>query len=185
MKKFSFLLFLLLTILLTGCSSSQKTVEYPQMTLPEPDRIYIMNASAEVTYEKDSAPYQKMVEAFSANWWFTAKDEPDTAPADALVPAADPKPLKTINENRTYSTSNDTFICFVYETTPVTWVQNNGKSIEIQQIIFLLPEKTDTQDHVHGSFTISETTSFGYNEGWFTYYYPAEIANTFWDWLLH
>lgn len=185
MKTVRFLIFLLLGIFLTGCSSSQDPVEYPQMTLPEPDHIYIINASAEVTYEKDSAAYQKMVDAFRAGWWLTAQDEPNTAPAETLILAADPKALKTINENRTYATSSDTFICFVYETTPITWVQDNGKSIEIQQITFLLPEKIDTQDFVRGSFTISKTSSFGYNEGWFTYYYPAEIANSFWEWLLH
>lgn len=186
MKKYTVTaVLLLLCILLTGCSAAEAPIEFPQKTLPGPDHITIRNASAEVTYEKDSAEYQKLVEAFSASWWLTAKDEPDTAPADALIPATGPRSLKTVNENRTYTTSSDTFLCFVYEKAPITWVQDNGKAIEIRQITFLLPEKTDTQDHVRGSFTVSETASFGYNEGWFTYYYPAEIANSFWDWLLH
>ena len=84
---------LLLCILLTGCGAAEAPIEFPQMTLPEPDRITIRNASAEVTYEKDSAEYQKMVKAFSASWWRTAKEEPDTAPADALIPATGPRSL--------------------------------------------------------------------------------------------
>jgi len=186
MKKISFIAaFVILLLTFSACSADRTQMEFPQKTLPEPDAIVIENASAQVIYEKASVEYQKLQETFTANWWLTVPEEPETANAESLIPANGPKDLKTTNKNRTYVTSSDTFICFVYEKAPLTWVQDNGKTISIQQVTFLLPEKTDTQELIWGSFTIAQTPSIGPNEGWFTYYYPAAIANNFWDWLLH
>lgn len=183
-KKLAYILaFLSLLTLLTACEKGGD-VEYMQKVLKEPEVIEVFTGSAVVTYEKGSDEYQKIWDTLSPNWWLTAKDTPDTAPSDALSLADGPASLKTTT-NRTYVASDDTIVKFLYEEAPVQWYQEDGSKLDIQLIAFLLPPAADSADNVKGCFTVSQTDSIGVNEGQFTYYYPAEVAAGFWNFLVH
>ena len=78
---------------------------------------------------------------------------------------------------------SDTIICFQYTENPIVWENAKGEEICIQTIGFVLPEKPHSEDNTRGFFLISETEQIGINEGLYTYYYPPEIANDFWDFV--
>lgn len=178
--------FLLTALFLTGCAQTKGGNEgYTQKELPSPDRIQIQTGSSVVIYEPDSEEYTKIWDALRPNWWKTAADTPETAALDSLFMAESPAQLKTTS-NRTYLKEGDTLVCFFYESTPLKWVEPDGKtSKEIGLVTFLIPPRTETTEAVRGFFLVSKGTEVGINEGLFTYYYPPEIASGFWDFLIH
>lgn len=180
------LVFLLVLLMLTGCSQPKGGNEdYTQKELPLPDRIEVRTSSSTTEYLPDSAEYQKIFAAVAPNWWKTAADTPDTASDDALFMAQSPNQLKTTTD-RTYAQGSDSFLCFLYETTPLAWVEGNGKTkLDIHTVAFLLPQVAQATENVKGICLISKTGEIGINEGLFTYYYPPQIASGFWDFLLH
>lgn len=166
---------LLSALLLAGCKQ-EASVEYVQRLLPEPASIVVSLGSTDLTYEPDSEQYRLLVDSLTPNWWKVQGER-------GLIDASSVKELKTTSD-RTYRRDDDTFVQFLYPDT-IQWTQDNGESIAIQAIVFLIPDAEDALLDVEGFFTISKTEEWGYNEGLFTYYYPAEMANGFWDYLLH
>ena len=177
---------LLTALFLTGCAQPKGgNDDYPQKELPTPDRIQVQTGSSVVSYEPDSEEYAKIWDALRPNWWKTAADTPETAATDTLFIAESPAQLKTTS-NRTYLEEGDTLVCFFYESTPLKWVEPDGKtSKKIGLVTFLMPPRLETTEAVRGFFLVSKGTEVGINEGLFTYYYPPEIASGFWDFLVH
>ena len=179
------LLFLLIAALACGllfrADPKGGDVEYMQKVLQAPDRITVQLGASTAEYPKDSEEYWKLYDAMNRTWFHLAQGKPETASLDALYMAATPKELKATTD-RTYAENDDLFVCFLYEE-GFPWYEKKGDPLMIRQITFLVPERTATQDHVRGAFTVSQSESIGSNEGWFTQYYPAEMVNGFWDWL--
>ena len=155
---------------------------YPQSVLQEPDRIYIDVDGTDRVFEKDSAVYRSLLEAFRVNWWKYTEEGLDTASYSELVTPIAPEVLKT-SSWRTYREPGDTIVCFQYTENPMIWENAEGETISIQTIGFVLPEKTWSEDNTKGFFLISKTDEVGINEGIYTYYYPPELANNFWDFV--
>lgn len=166
---------LLSLLFITGCSR-ERSVEYAQRQLPEPVSITVSLSDTDLTYGPESEEYRKLVDSLTPNWWKIQGER-------GLEEASSVKALKTTSD-RTYRRGDDTFVQFLYPDT-IQWTQDNGESIAIQSIVFLIPNTENALLDVEGFFTISQTEEFGDNEGLFTYYYPAEMANGFWDYLLH
>jgi len=156
---------------------------YPQSVLQEPDRIYIDVSGTDRVFEKDSLVYKALLEAFQRNWWKYTEEDLETAADSLLISPIAPEVLKT-KTWRTYVDISDTIICFRYTENPIVWENAKGEEICIQTIGFVLPEKTYSEDNTRGFFLISETEQIGINEGLYTYYYPPEIANDFWDFVI-
>lgn len=156
---------------------------YPQSVLKDPDSIYIDVSGTDRVFEKDTEVYKSLTEAFRKNWWKYTQDNADTASDAALITPPAPEELKTTSW-RTYVDISDTIICFRYKENPILWEYSDGKKTEIRTIGFVLPEKTWSEENTRGFFLISRTDHIGYNEGIYTYYYPAEIANDFWDFVI-
>lgn len=155
---------------------------YPQSVLREPDRIYIDVSGTDRVFEKDSLVYKALLEVFQRNWWKYTEEDLETAADSLLISPIAPEVLKT-KSWRTYVDISDTIICFRYTENPIVWENAEGEEICIQTIGFVLPEKTYSEDNTRGFFLISETEQIGINEGLYTYYYPPEIANDFWDFV--
>ena len=181
-----FFIFCLALLMLAGCAQPKGGNEaYTQKDLPQPDRIEVRSGDTVTEFLPESEEYQKIFTAIAPNWWKTAADTPDTAPTNTLFMAQSPNQLKTTSD-RTYVQGGDSFLCFCYDTAPLTWVAGNGKSkLEIRTVAFLLPSPTKATENVKGICLISKTEDIGINEGLFTYYYPPEIANGFWDFMYH
>lgn len=175
MKKALTLVIPLVFLILAGCAQ-EESVEYVQRLLPEPASVVVSLGSTDLTYGPDSEQYQKLVASLTPNWWKIQGEQ-------GLVEASSVKELKTTSD-RTYRRNDDTFVRFLYPD-GIQWTQDNGESIAIQTIVFLIPNTEDALLDVEGFFTISRTEDWGINEGLFTYVYPAEMANGFWDYLLH
>lgn len=173
-------------LMLAGCAQPKGGNEdYTQKELPQPDRMTVHSGGTVTEFLPESEEYQKIFAAIAPNWWKTAADTPDTAPAETLFMAQSPNQLKTTS-NRTYAQSDDSFLCFRYDTTPLTWVEGNGRTtLEIRTVAFLLPSPAKATENVKGFCLISTTEEYGINEGLFTYYYPPEIASGFWDFVYH
>lgn len=173
-------------LLLSSCARPKGGNEdFTQKELPTPDRIQVQTGSSVVIYEPESAEYAKIWDALRPNWWKTVAETPDTASVDALFLAESPAQLKTTSE-RTYLENSDTLICFFYESSPLKWVEPNGKTtLDIGLVTFLMPSRTESTENVRGFFMVSKGTEIGINEGLFTYYYPPEIASGFWEFLVH
>lgn len=158
-------------------------VEYRQKVLKEPDVITVHMGSSTLEYGKDSQQYRLLFDTLNSTWFQMAHGKPETAPAEALYAAASPKELKT-TDNRTYAENDDVFVFFQY-TDGFLWYQEKGDPLTIHQITFLLPKKSNETQYISGSFTVAQTQAISPNEGLFVHYYPAEMVNHFWDWLLH
>ena len=181
MKK---LLIILLALVLTGCGHAKGGNEdFTQKELPTPEQIEVRTGSSTVIYDPETEEYAKIWDALRPNWWKTAVDTSDTAPAESLFLAESPAQLKTTSD-RTYAEDGDTFVCFMYKQSPLKWVEPNGKTVtDIQMVTFLMPPRTEGTEAVRGFFMISKGTEIGINEGLFTYYYPPEVASGFWQFL--
>ncbi|MBQ2928400.1 MAG: hypothetical protein IJD98_07500 [Oscillospiraceae bacterium] len=181
MRKHSFLiLFLVLLLLLPGCQKGGD-VEYMQKVLKQPDSIEVAMGSSTVCYEPDSPQYRKLYEALSATWFQTTFDTPETAAPESLFVAQTPEDLKTTSAG-TYLQNDQRVIRFLYSGN-MLWYHKANDASNIRLIAFLLPEAAETSDHIRGFFTASETGDMGINLGLYTHYYPAEMVNSFWDFL--
>ena len=177
---------LILFISITLLTNPQKEYDpdkvYPQSILKEPDRILVDVSGTDRVYEKDSPEYRSILEALRANWWKYTLEETETADDSELVAPAAPEVLKTTTW-QTYVENSTTIICFQYAENPILWVNADGELISVETIGFVLPDKTYSQENTRGYFLLSKTDSIGVNEGLYTYYYPPEIANNFWDFV--
>lgn len=175
-------LFLLLPCLLLLCACAKGgNEEYLQKELKAPEYIRIQSDTSTTDYTPDTAEYQKLYTALQPNWWKTAVSTLDAVKDEDLFMAEAPGQLKTILD-RTYRESGDTFVCFCYDSAPISWVEPR-KTTSIQMIAFLLPPAQESTEHTKGAFTISQNGTIGSNEGWFTYYYPPQITGGLWDFL--
>lgn len=177
------ILFLAVTFLTNPERRYDPEKTYAQSVLPDPDRIYIDVNGTDSVYEKDSEVYRSLVDAFRENWWKYTEDNRDTASDELLTAPIAPELLKTTSW-RMYVDISDVIICFQYPSNPVLWENSDGDRMEIQTIGFVLPEKTWSEDNTRGFFLISQTEHIGYNEGIYTYYFPPEIANDFWGFII-
>lgn len=157
---------------------------YPQAVLRDPEYIEVaVTNGTDRIYEKGSAEYTALMEQLRKNWWKYTQEGLDTAADDALVRPAAPEVLKT-KSWRTYVEISDTIICLCYPTDPVVWENADGSQLFVETIAFVLPEKTWSEENTRGFFAIAKTEQFGINEGIYTYYYPAALANDFWGFIL-
>jgi len=176
-------LFLSVTLLTDPLQRHDPDKVYPQSVLQDPDRILVdVDGGADIVYEKDTEVYKALVDAFRRNWWKHTEENLDIASEDALVAPIAPEVLKTTSW-RTYRETDDTIVCFQYTDHPVIWEYADGNKTVIETIAFVLPEKNWSGENMRGFFTISKTENFGSNEGIYTYYYPSEITNDFWDFV--
>jgi len=183
MKKQISVLFLVLLLLLTGCHTKGGNENFTQKILPAPDRMEVQTSSATVEYLPDSKEFQKIFAALQPNWWKTTGDnKADSAPDDALFMAESPEQLR-FKSDRTYAESGDTFLYFYYEKEPLTWVNPTGPDSKLTAIAFLLPNRVESAENVKSCFLTMEKTDAGYINGLFTYYFPPEIAASFWDFV--
>ena len=175
MKQLRILISVLLILLLCACAK-QEPVEYAQRLLPEPESIEVHSGNGNaITYEKTDENYEKLYAAFQTNWWKMLGE-------NGLTEVTSLKAIKT-TANRTYLELGGTIVYFLYPDA-ITWTQDNGNTLEIRMIAFILPDSTDAAGPIKGEFTVAEET-LGNNEGLYTYYYPEEIGNGFWTFLMH
>lgn len=116
------------------------------------------------------------------NWWKYTEEDLETASYSDLVTPIAPEVLKTTSW-RTYRETGDTIVCFQYTENPIIWENAEGEMTSIRTIGFVLPEKNWSEDNTKGFFLISKSDEIGINEGIYTYYYPPELANHFWDFV--
>ena len=176
------ILFLSITLLTNPEKEYDPDKIYPQSILKEPDRILVDVSGTDRVYEKDSPEYRSILESLRTNWWKYTLEETETASDSVLVAPAAPELLKTTTWE-TYVENSTTIICFQYAEHPILWVDADGDQTLIETIGFVLPDKTYSQENTRGYFLLSKTDSIGVNEGLYTYYYPPEIANNFWDFV--
>lgn len=175
MRKVCLFTMIFLMLLLCGCEK-QEDVEYVQRLLPEPASIVVSLSSTELTYEPGCEEYQLLMDALSPNWWKTMGE-------DGLTDAASVNDLRT-SSTEVYRQNDETFVEFMYPDA-IQWTQDDGSSLDIRMIVFRIPRAKEASEPVEGCFLISKTDSYLDTEGLYTYYYPAELANGFWDYLLH
>ena len=171
-----------LLFLLCGCNSKGGNEDFTRKVLPAPERMEVQTSNATVEYFPDSPEYSKIYAALQPNWWKTAAEKPDTAPDNALFMAESPEQLR-FQSDRTYAESGDTFLYFYYEKEPFTWVNPTGPDFKLEAVAFLLPNRVESEENVKGCFLTMEKTDAGYIDGLFTYYFPPEIAVSFWDFV--
>lgn len=176
MKSVRILIAVLLTVLLLVGCKQEEAVEYAQRILPEPASIVISLAGTELTYEPDSEEYRLLMDALSPNWWKTMGE-------DGLTDVTSVKELRT-SSTEVYRQNDETFVELMYPE-GIQWTQDDGSVLDIRMIVFRIPRAADATEPVEGSFVISKTDSYMDTEGLYTYYYPAELASDFWDYLLH
>ncbi len=181
MKKKIILLFALV-FLLCGCNPKGGNAEFTQKVLPAPERMEVQTDSATVEYLPGSPEYEKIFQTLQSNWWKIAADKPDTATDEALFMAESPEQLR-FQSDRTYAESGDTFLYFYYEKEPFTWVNPTGPDSKLSAVAFLLPNRVESEENVKGCFLTMEKTDAGYINGLFTYYFPPEVAASFWDFI--
>ncbi len=181
MKKKIILLFALV-FLLCGCNPKGGNAEFTQKVLPAPERMAVQTGSATVEYLPGSPEYEKIFQALQSNWWKIAAEKPDTATDEALFMAESPEQLR-FQSDRTYAESGDTFLYFYYEKEPFTWVNPTGPASKLTAVAFLLPNRVESEENVKGCFLTMEKTDAGYIDGLFTYYFPPEVAASFWDFV--
>lgn len=175
---------LLILLLLTGCGNPKGgNAAFTQKELPMPDRMEVQTGSATVEYLPDSEEYQKLFAALQPNWWkTTGSNKEDTAPDDKLFPAESPEQL-WFKSNRTYRENGDTFLYFYYESKPFTWVNPTGPDSQLMAIAFLLPDRMEAEENVKSCVLTMENAGIGNLDGIFVYYFPPEIAASFWDFI--
>ena len=175
MKQIRILLTVFLCALVLCACGSEKDVAYVQRLLPAPESIAVLSGNGStLTYEKTDEKYEKIYAALSENWWKTMED-------GTLTDVTSLKSLKTTSD-RTYLQSEDTIVQFLYPDT-IAWTQDDGSTLNIQLVAFVMPQSVDADSPVEGYFTVAKET-LGYNEGLFTYYYPPEIASSFWGFVI-
>lgn len=182
MKKKNIALLFALLFLLCACNAKGGNEDFTQKVLPAPDRMEVQTSSATAEYLPDSEEYQKIFAALQPNWWKTAADKPDTASDEALFMAESPEQLR-FQSDRTYAESGDTFLYFYYEKEPFTWVNPTGPDSDLVAIAFLLPNRVESEENVKSCYLTMEKLGAGYIDGLFTYYFPPEVAASFWDFI--
>lgn len=183
MKKRIVCLALALLLLLCGCNEKGGNEDFTQRNLPAPDRMEVQTGTSTVEYLPESEEYQKIYSTFLTNWWKTTGDnKAETASDEALFMAESPEQLR-FTSDRTYRESDDTFLYFYYETEPFTWVNPAGPDSELGAIAFLLPDRVESAENVRGCYMAMEGTDFSSLKGLFAYYYPPEVAASFWDFI--
>jgi len=176
MKQVRILAVLLALLLLLCACGTQEDVEYAQRLLPEPESIEVVSGNGNsITYEKTDENYEKLYAAFQANWWKMMGE-------DRFTEVSSLKAIKT-TANRTYLELSGTIVYFLYPNA-IPWTLDNGNTLDIRLVAFILPQSTDTEGSVEGDFTVAEE-ALGNNQGLYTYYYPQEIASGFWEFLMH
>ncbi len=180
MKKIALLFALLL--LLTSCAA--EPARYAQETLPRPSSIKATGGSNTTTYRAGDENYEKIFEVIARNWWKTAKDTPGSVGESALEDVDSVKRLRT-SSDYTYVRMEDSLVRFLYEDEPMGWTVPNGEMVEVRELMFVLPEKTETEENVRGFFVVWRTDPGAVTEGIYTYYYAPELTNDFWRFLAH
>ena len=117
------------------------------------------------------------------HWWLTAKDTPDTAGNGELITSEGLHELKT-KTWRTYRQGDDNFVIFRYED-GIEWTDFEGRGITVKSVLFLIPQYIENTDNIKGYFSASESGQVGINEGMYTFYYPAEMTDGFFHWVMH
>lgn len=183
MKKRISVLFLAAVLILCGCNAKGGNAEFTQKNLPAPDRMEVKNSNSTVEYLPETQAYQKLLAAIRPNWWKTTGDnKADTAPEETLFMAESPEQLR-FKSDRTYVESGDTFLYFYYEKEPFTWVNPTGPDTKLTAIAFLLPNRVESEEPVKSCFMTFEGQNVSSMEGLFAYYFPPEIAASFWDFI--
>ena len=155
---------------------------YSQAELRAPDKIEILTTNNTIVYEKDTEKYHRVLDALRKNWWKYTQDDLETASDELLIAPPAPETLRT-SANRTTMELSDTLIRLFYTSDPIRWENYEGETIPIEIITFVLTGKSDSPENTRGYFTITREENIGYNEGLYTYYYPPEIAQDFWEFL--
>ena len=195
MKKALFLLLLFAVLLLSGCNTKGGNADFTQKVLPAPDRdVYLIagqsnmewkmkNSNSTVEYLPETEEYQKLFAAIQPNWWkTTGGNKADTASDEKLFMAESPEQLR-FKSDRTYAENSDTFLYFYYEAESFTWVNPTGPDTKLTAIAFLLPNRVESEENVKSCFMTLAGSDIGSSEGLFTYYFPPEIAASFWDFV--
>lgn len=183
MRKMSAFLILFGCLLFSGCGSNAHK-DYPQSNgLPRPERIEVTNHTSTLIYEEGTPEYEKLYETLMRNWWMTAEGEPDMAMDSQLVAASSLSELKTTSW-KVYAESCDAFVYFYYDAEPFSWTTFDNKELDAKLAVFMLPEYVDDCENIKGYYTVAEET-FGNNQGLYAYYYPAEMLDGFFHWLVH
>ncbi len=182
MKRWILALCLAFLLLLSGCNAKGGNEDFTQKVLPAPDRMEVKNSNSTVEYLPETEEYQKLFAAIQPNWWKTAVNKPDTVPTEDLFMAESPEQLR-FRSDRTYAESGDTFLYFYYEKEPFVWVNPTGPDSKLTAIAFLLPNRVETEENAKSCFMTLEESDFRSMEGLFTYYFPPEIATSFWDFV--
>lgn len=183
MKKTLFLLLLFAVLLLSGCNAKGGNADFTQKVLPAPDRMEVKNSNSTVEYLPETEEYQKLFAAIQPNWWkTTVGNKADTASDEKLFMAESPEQLR-FKSDRTYAENSDTFLYFYYEAESFTWVNPTGPDTKLTAIAFLLPNRVESEENVKSCFMTLAESDIGSSEGLFTYYFPPEIAASFWDFV--
>ena len=183
MRKRISVLFVAVMLLLCGCNAKGGNENFTQKVLPAPDRMEVKNTNSTVEYLPETEEYQKLLAAIQPNWWKTTGDnKADTASDEKLFMAESPEQLR-FKSDRTYAESGDTFLYFYYEKEPFTWVNPTGPDSKLTAIAFLLPNRVESEENVKSCFMIFEEQDVNSLEGLFAYYFPPEIAASFWDFV--
>lgn len=176
MKRFGIFMGIILMLLSLCACETQEEVVYAQRLLPEPESIKVVSGNSnKITYEKTDANFEKLYAAFQTNWWKMMGE-------DGLTEVSSLKSIKT-TANRTYLEAGGTIVYFLYPDA-ISWTLDNGSTLDIRLIAFILPDSTAAEGPVAGEFTVAKEI-LGNNEGLYTYYYPQEIAGGFWKFLMH
>lgn len=183
MKKRILVLCLAFLLLLSGCNAKGGNEDFTQKILPAPDRMEVKNSNSTVEYLPETDEYQKLFTAIQPNWWKTTSDsKEETTPDEKLFMAESPEQLR-FKSDRTYAENGDTFLYFYYEKEPFTWVNPTGPDSQLTAIAFLLPNRVESEENVKSCFMTLKESDFNSMEGLFTYYFPPEIAASFWDFV--
>ena len=73
--------------------------------------------------------------------------------------------------------------CIYYETEPFTWVNPTGPDTKLTAIVFPLPNQVESEENVKGCFMTLEESDASSMDSLFAYYFPSEIASSFWDFI--
>lgn len=174
--------FIVFCLFICGCDSAEVEI-YPQSILAKPDSIQAENGSSVLIYEKGEETCEALYAVLTQNWWMTAEGEPAVAENADLMMVGTVDELVATSESMDRH-SDDIIISFCYDREPLQWAKSDGTILDIKRVAFVIPEYTEGGSNVHGFFTISRTENIGINEGVFTYYYPAEMVERFWNYQL-
>ncbi len=182
-RKAYFILCIVICFIFVACGSDSPVRYVQREGLPRPDSIEAETGSATLAFRPGDAEYERLYETLMQNWWLTVKDTPDTAAGGELVRSEGLHALKT-KTGRTYRQVDDNYAIFHYED-GIDWTDFEGKSIQVKSVFFLIPKHMENTEHIKGYFSASESGEIGVNEGMYTFYYPAEMTDGFFHWVMH